>query len=119
MKPLAHPVDCETAIYNFVLSSHEPGGCQPRKSTPSSTFVPVLLSPWDKPDVSDSLLVCFGALALSQVTGILADTGTVIYGEGHRRKTVKIGDHAVRTRQTIDAIVAICNSREPPPLRPE
>ena len=48
--------------------------------------------------------------------GILADTGTVIYGEGHRRKTVKIGDHAVRTRQTIDAIVATCNSREPPPL---
>ncbi len=60
--------------------------------------------------------MCFGALALSQVTGILADTGTVIYGEGHRRKTVKIGDHAARTRQTIDAIVATCNSREPPPL---
>ena len=75
-----------------------------------------MFSPWDKPDVSDSLLVCFGALALSQVTGILADTGTVIYGEGHRRKTVKIGDHTVRTRQIIDAIVATCNSREPPPL---
>ena len=75
-----------------------------------------MFSPWDKPDVSDSLLVCFGALALSQVTGILPDAGTVIYGEGHRRKTVKIGDHAVRTRQTIDAIVATCNSREPPPL---
>ena len=113
---IAHPVDCETTVYNVVLPSHEPGGCQSRESTPSSTFVPVLFSPWDKPDVSDSLLVCFGALALSQVTGILADTGTVIYGEGHRRKTVKIGDHAVRTRQTIDAIVATCNSREPPPL---
>ena len=87
-----------------------------QKSTPSGTFVPVLFSPWDKPDVSDSLLVCFGALALSQVTGILADTGTVIYGEGHRRKTVKIGDHVVRTRQTIDAIGATCHSREPPPL---
>ena len=79
---IAHPVDCETAIYNFVLPSHKPGGRQSRKSTSSSTFVPVLFSPWDKPDVSDSLLVCFGALALSQVTGILADTGTVIYGEG-------------------------------------
>jgi hypothetical protein len=32
---LAHPVD-KTAIYNSVLSSHEPGGCQSRKSTPSS-----------------------------------------------------------------------------------
>jgi predicted RecB family nuclease len=113
---LAHLVDCKTAIYNSVLSSHEPGGRQSRKSTPSSSFVPVLLSPWDKPDVSDSLLVCFGALALSQITGILKDTGTVIYGEGHRRKTVKVGDHTVRTRQAIDAIVATNNNREPPPL---
>jgi predicted RecB family nuclease len=75
-----------------------------------------LFSPWDKPNVSDSLLVCFGALALSQVTGILADTGMVIYGAEHRRKTVKIGDYAARTRKTIDAIVVTCNSQEPPPL---
>jgi CRISPR/Cas system-associated exonuclease Cas4 (RecB family) len=113
---IARPVDCETTAYNVAPPSHEPGGCQSRESTPSSTFVPVLFSPWDKPDISNSLLVCFGALALSQVTGILAATGTVIYGEGHRRKTVKIADHTVRTRQTIDAIVATCNSREPPPL---
>jgi predicted RecB family nuclease len=113
---IARPVDCESTAYNVAPPSHEPGGCQSRESTPSSTFVPVLFLPWDKPDVSNSLLVCFGALALSQVTGILAATGTVIYGEGQRRKTVKIADHTVRTRQTIDAIVATCNSREPPPL---
>jgi predicted RecB family nuclease len=113
---IAHPVDCETAAYNVVLPSHEPEGSQSRESMPSGNFVPVLFSPWDKPNVSDSLLVCFGALALSQVTGILADTGTVIYGEGHRRKSVKVGDHAIRTRQTIDAIAVTCNSREPPPL---
>ena len=63
-----------------------PGGRQPQESTPSGTFVPVLFLPWDKPDVSDSLLVCFGALALSQVTGILADTGTLIYGDGTAEK---------------------------------
>jgi predicted RecB family nuclease len=113
---IAHPVDCKTTVYNVLPPSHEPGGCQSRESTPSGTFVPVSFSPWNKPDVSDTLLVCFGALALSQVTGILADTGTVIYGEGPRRRTVKIGDHTVRTRQIIDAIVATCNSREPPPL---
>ena len=112
----AHPVDCKTAIYNFVLPSHEPEGCQSRESPPSSSFVPVLFSASDKPDVSDSLLVCFGALALSQITGTLADTGTVIYGERPRRKTVKIRGHAIRTRQTIDAIATTCNSREPPPL---
>jgi Domain of unknown function DUF83 len=113
---IARHVDCETTAYNVAPPSREPGGCQSRESTPSGTFVPVLFSPWDKPDVSSSLAVCFGALALSQVTGILATTGTVIYGEEHRRKTVKIADHTVRTRQTIDAILATCNSREPPPL---
>lgn len=105
----AHPVDCETVIYNFVLPSHQPGGGQAHKSTLSGTFVPVSFLPWDKPDVSDNLLICFGALALWQVTGVLADTGTVIYGKEHRRKTVKIGDHADRTRQTIDTIGACLN----------
>jgi len=115
-KAMTHPVDCETTAYNVVPPSREREGRRSPESTPSSTFVPVLFSPWDKPEVSDSLLVCFGALALSQVTGVLTDTGTVIYGEKHRRKTVKIGDHAVRTHQIVDAIVATCNSREPPPL---
>ena len=113
---IAHPVDCETAVYNFVVPSHEPADRQSQESAISGAFVPVLYSPWDRPDVSASLLVCFSALALSQVTGILADTGTVIYGEGHRRKTVKIGEHDVRTRQIIDAIRVTCNSREAPPL---
>jgi predicted RecB family nuclease len=113
---ITHPVDCKTAVYNILPPSNQPGGWQSRESTPSTTFLPVLFSPWDKPDVFDSLLVCFGAFAVSQVTGILADIGTLIYSEGHRRKAVKIGDHAVRTRQTVDAIVAVCKSSEPPPL---
>ena len=113
---ITHYVDCETAVYDFALPPHRPGGRQPQESSPSGTFVPVLFLPWDKPDLSDSLLVCFGALALSQATGILADTGTLIYGDGHRRKTVKIGDHVARTRQIIDAIGATCHGREPPPL---
>ena len=79
-------VDCETAVYDFALPKHRPGGRQPQKLKPSDTVVPVLFLPWDKPDLSDSLLVCFGALALAQGTGILADTGTLIYGEGHAEK---------------------------------
>jgi predicted RecB family nuclease len=110
-----HLIDSETAIYNFVLPSREPEGC-PSQQLRSGTFVPVSLTPWDKPDASDNLLVCFGALALSQVTGNLAEVGTLIYGEEHRRKTVKIWDHIAQTQQTIDAIKAIYDSREPPPL---
>ena len=92
----AHPIDCKTAIYNFVRPPREPEGV-PSKELRSGTFVPVLLTPWDKPDASDNLLVCFGALALSKVTGNLAEVGTLIYGEEHRRKTVKIGDHTAQT----------------------
>src|SRR5260370_15034493 len=84
---IAHPVDCETAVYNFVLPRQE--GCQSQESSPSGPFVPVLFSPWDKPNLSDSLLLCFGALALSQATGILPDTGTLIYGDGYRHSIAK------------------------------
>ena len=112
---ISHDVDCETAIYDFALP-HRPGGRQPRKPKPSDAFVPVLLSPWDKLDISGSLIVCFGALALSQATGTLAETGRLIYGEGHRRKTVKIRDHLARTRQIIEAIGATWRGQAPPPL---
>ena len=60
--------------------------------------------------------MCFGALALSQATGILPDTGRLIYGEGYRRKTVKIADYFARTRQIIDAIGASRQVQNPPPL---
>ncbi|MGA7452305.1 MAG: hypothetical protein WBW73_13800, partial [Rhodoplanes sp.] len=60
--------------------------------------------------------LCFGALALSQSTGILADTGTLIYGDGPHHRTVKIGDHVGRARQIIHEIGAICHGGETPPL---
>ena len=113
---VTHEVDCETAVYDFALPQHKPRGRQPWESPSSGPFVPVLFSPWDKPNLSDKLLVCFGALSLLQATGILADTGTLISGDSYRRRTVKIADHIARTRQTIDAIGATCRSREPPPL---
>jgi hypothetical protein len=109
-------VDCDTAVFDLAPPRHRPGGRRGRELSSSGTFSPLLFLPWDKPGPSDSLLVCFGALALSQATGILADTGRVIYGDGHHRKTVKIRDHAVRTRQSIDAIRATYHSSEPPPL---
>jgi hypothetical protein len=116
---IMHYVDCDTAVYDIAPPPHRPGWRQRQELSPSGTFVPIRFLPWDKPGLSDNLLVCFCALALSQTTGTLADTGTVIYGEEHRRKTVKIADHTVRTRQTIDAIGVTCHGREPPPLVPE
>src|SRR4051794_4615487 len=58
-------VDCETTVYDFALAN-EPGRCH---SLRSSTFVPILFTPWDRAELRDSLLLSFGALALSQATG--------------------------------------------------
>jgi predicted RecB family nuclease len=104
-----HEVDCETATYDLALPQGKSRGRQ-------RSFIPVLFSPWDEPHRSDKSLLCFGALSLLQVTGILAATGTLIYGHGYQRRTVKIADHLAHTRETINAIGTICRSREPPPL---
>jgi predicted RecB family nuclease len=109
-------VDCKTAAYDLALPLYTPGRHRSRRSSPSTTLLPILFLPWDKPELSDSLLLCFGALALSQATGILADTGMLIYGAGHRHRTVKIGEYVARTRQVIDAIRATYHSQEPPRL---
>ena len=109
-------VDCDTTIYDFAPPRHSPRGRKPQESHASGAFVPVRLLPWDKPDLSDSLLVCFGALAVWQATGILPDTGTLIHGDGYRRRVVRIGKDVARARQIIEAIGAACRDRKPPPL---
>jgi hypothetical protein len=67
---ITHHIDCDTAVYDFAPPPHRSGVRQPQEPSSSGTFVPVRLLPWDKPDLPDSLLVCFGALALSRTTGI-------------------------------------------------
>ena len=50
---VTHEVDCETAVYDFALPQHKPRRRQPQQSPSSGPFVPVLFSPWDKPNLSD------------------------------------------------------------------
>jgi hypothetical protein len=76
---IPHYVDCDTVVYDFALPQRRHEARQPQESSPSGNVVPVLFLPSDKPNLSDNLLVCFGALALSQAIGTLADTGTLIY----------------------------------------
>jgi predicted RecB family nuclease len=116
LKPASRYVDCRTTAYDLALPADKPRKERSQKSLSSNVLLPILFSPWDKPELSDSLLVCFGALALSQVTGILADTGVLLYGDGHRHRTVKTGEYVVRTRQIIDSIRAISRSQKAPLL---
>ena len=57
-----HYVDCQTAVYKFPWP-RRPKKRQTHPSARSRTFVPVLFSPSDKPDISDKIRLCFGALA--------------------------------------------------------
>jgi predicted RecB family nuclease len=109
-------VDCKSTLYDLAPPPYILEGRPLRTSSPSNTFLPILFSPWEKPEVSDSLLLCFGALALFQATGILAETGTLIYGDAYRHKTVRIQNFITRTRQIIDSIRTFNNRQEPPPL---
>jgi predicted RecB family nuclease len=111
---ITYHVDCGTAVYNLALPEGRSGRHHPK--SPTGIFVPVLFLPWNKPDRCDSMVLSFGALALSQVTGILADTGTLICGDGERHRSVRIGDHVARTREIINTILATWRGREPPPF---
>src|ERR1700677_1799453 len=110
VKTADRQVDCETAVYDFPSTKR----ASYRNHVLSGNTIPILFVPSEKPDSSDSLLTCFGALALSQVIGKLPTSGTLIYGDSYRRKTVSIESHVARTREIIDAIMAPWREQKPP-----
>jgi predicted RecB family nuclease len=109
-------VDCETVTYNCVKSRRERKHFAARKAASGHHYVPVLFSARDRPDPSDNLLMCFGALAIWQVTGTLPEAGRLIHGESHRSKIVSISDYVVRTQKIIDEIHLLYGNQEPPRL---
>ncbi len=109
-------VNCDTAVYDLSLLQHGSVDRCARKSSAGELVVPVLFSPWDKAELSDCLLVCFGALSLSQSTGMPVETGTLVYGDNFRRKTVRISDYAARITRTLRAIGDLLSDGQEPPL---
>ena len=107
-----HYADCSTAVFD--LSKNTNLSVSSNKS--DETIVPILFVPWDKTDLSDSELICFGALALAQRIGTVSALGTIIYGDAYRRKTVKIEKYVKRTLQIIDAIRAFRSAHNVPTL---
>lgn len=109
--------DCETAYYATDQPATPAGGLRITKSEVRRDLVPILYSAWDKSDYSDELLVCFGALAIGQITGSpIPPSGKVIYGENYRIRAVRIADHIPKTRELIEAIASLSYTARPPPL---
>src|SRR5208337_3379001 len=110
-------VDCETASYAWGQSMSARIGRPAKSAAPVHNYVPIIFSAWDKTDQSDDLLVCFGALAIGQVTRTeIPAVWKVIYGEAHGSRTVRIGDRLPNTRRVVEAIISFCRSEEPPPV---
>jgi hypothetical protein len=110
-------VDCETASYVYNQPAPAWVDGRVKRPKPGHDCVPILYSAWDKVDQFDDLLVCFGAVSIGQATGSrIPANGKVIYGAGHRTKTVRIADYLTKCREVIEAIASICWTSEPPPL---
>jgi predicted RecB family nuclease len=113
----AATVDCETALYSCESPASDSIDWGARGGGSDRPNVPIVYSAWEKSDQSDNLLVCFGALALAQATGTeIPPRGKVVYGQGHRIKTVRIPNHLPKTRRIVEEIASACFSKEPPPL---
>lgn len=108
--------DCDTAVCDVALSQRGSAEHRTRKSATSDQIVPVLFSPWEKPEPSDSLLVCFGALSLSQATWTQIETGMLVYGDNLRHKTVQISDHTACLKGILREIGALQPGGRDPPL---
>jgi predicted RecB family nuclease len=114
--PTTRWFDCDTAACNLALSQRGSVERRARKSAPGGCVVPVLFSPWEKPELSDSLLVCFGALSLSQATRTQIESGMLVYGDDLRHRTVRISDHAMRLNRILREMGALLPGGQDPPL---
>jgi hypothetical protein len=85
---VTHYVDCDTVVYDFAPPQDRNAGPQPQKSSASETLSLSGSYPGTSRTLPTTCSFVFGALALSQATGILEDTGTMIYGDGYRHRTV-------------------------------
>jgi predicted RecB family nuclease len=110
-------VDCETASCTVNQSESIRVVCRNKKTRVGCEYIPVLYSAGDKADQGDDLLVCFGALAIGQVTGAkIPETGWVIYGEDVRKRTVRIADKASKVIEIVDKIALLCRGKSSPSL---
>lgn len=105
--------ECDTAVFDSTLFSNGAVELHARKSV-VGPIVPVVFTPWEKPTLSDNLLLCFGAIALSQYTGVHSEIGTLFFGDTLRHKTVRFSDHTEEFNQIINTIDTILSGGQEP-----
>ena len=111
-----HGIDCATAVYRFGGQASRYDGARDRSSAHTEGPIPVMFSPWDKADLIDSMLVCFGAIALAQVSDIWVSAGMLIYGTGYRRKLVQTDQHVARLYPLLEAMRKAHEAGVAPPV---
>ena len=108
-------VDCDTTVYDLDLAQGASVGRRARKA-PQDSVVPIHFLTWEKPELADNLLVCFGALALSQATGVRVEAGMLVFGDRCRRRMIRISDYSAQVNRTIHAIGTLLPGGQEPPL---
>jgi predicted RecB family nuclease len=112
----SHYVNCETATIDVAQLAKGMTRRKPQTSSLAGQFVPILHFPWENAGVLERMLVCFGALALSQAVGILPKKGALICGDGYKYRPVNISSLVGRTSEIVDKIAEIGTGQNPPPL---
>jgi hypothetical protein len=109
-------VDCDTTVYDLDLAQGASVGRRARKPPQDSPVVPIHFLTWEKPELADNLLVCFGALALSQATGVRVEAGMLVFGDRCRHRMIRISDYSAQVNRTIHAISTLLPGGQEPPL---
>jgi predicted RecB family nuclease len=106
--------DCDRAFYITTLRAAIREDAEVKQS---HDYIPILYSAWNKLDESDRLIVCFGAMAVAQITGNeLPRIGQIIFGDiGCARRMNVSGQFVRKAKRTLEQIRKECGSDDPPP----
>jgi len=106
--------DCESALYTTKPRAPIREDAQVKQT---HDYIPVLYSAWNKLDESHRLTICFGAMAVAQITGTeLPRTGQIIFRDIGRTKQVNVSEQLVRkAKRTVEQITKECEGDD---LRP-
>jgi predicted RecB family nuclease len=109
-------VDCHHCCYSPSGLLSTSGEVNLLDRSGDDKFLPILFSTSTKLTMSDMLLLCFGALSLAQLTGVVPRAGRFCFGKDHRVKAIKITNYVDKTLAILDKIIQLRANGSAPPL---